>query len=195
MQQISLGSGTYKSFLARSRGYVLLTLNLAGAVDYECLASRSWAIPQERGLHSETGEPFVWAFSVMPVFTIFFVVDVFWGALILVSQQWRRGYFVAADGPDLAGRCSDGFCAPLTARRPRSRYRKASFKAWRRANGRAGGRLKPSREITQSGSSSTFDYLGRTPRLTRGRRLRTQILRPAAARNRAGSWYPRSAAS
>jgi hypothetical protein len=92
MQQISLGSVTYKSFLERSRGYVLLTLNLAGAVDYECLASRSWAIPQERGLHSETGEPFVWAFSVMPVFTIFFVVDVFWGALILVSQQWRRGY-------------------------------------------------------------------------------------------------------
>jgi hypothetical protein len=107
MQQISLGSVTYKSFLERSRGYVLLTFNLAGAVVYEGLASRSWAIPHERELHSETGEPFVWAFSVMPVFTIFFVVDVFWGALILVSQQWRRGYFVAADGPDLAGRCSD----------------------------------------------------------------------------------------
>jgi hypothetical protein len=28
----------------------------------------------------------------MPVFTIFFIVDVFWGALILVSKQWRRGY-------------------------------------------------------------------------------------------------------
>jgi hypothetical protein len=41
---------------------------------------------------SLTGEPFVWAFSVVPVFTIFFVVDVFWGALILVSQQWRRRY-------------------------------------------------------------------------------------------------------
>jgi len=31
-------------------------------------------------------------FLLCPVFTIFFVVDVFWGALILVSQQWRRGY-------------------------------------------------------------------------------------------------------
>ena len=109
MQQISLGSVTYKSFLERSRGYVLLTLNLAGAVDYECLASRSWAIPQERGLHSETGEPFVWAFSVMPVFTIFFVVDVFWGALILVSQQWRRGYLWLLTALILAGRCSDRF--------------------------------------------------------------------------------------
>jgi hypothetical protein len=59
MQQISLGSVTYKSYLERSRGYVLLTFNLAGAVVCECLASRSWAIPQERGLHSETGEPFV----------------------------------------------------------------------------------------------------------------------------------------
>jgi hypothetical protein len=31
-------------------------------------------------------------FLVRPVFTIFFVVNVFWGALILVSQRWRRGY-------------------------------------------------------------------------------------------------------
>jgi hypothetical protein len=62
---------------------VLLSMNVA---------SRSWAIPQKRGSHSETGEPFVWTFSVMPVFTFFFVIDVFWGALILVSPQWRRGY-------------------------------------------------------------------------------------------------------
>jgi hypothetical protein len=100
---------TYKGFLERSRGYVLLTFNSAGAVVYECLASRSWAIPQERGLHSETGEPFVWAFSVMPVFTIFFVVDAFWGALILVSQQWRRGYLWLLTALILAGRCSDRF--------------------------------------------------------------------------------------
>ena len=119
----------------------------------------------------------------------------FLGCTYSRQPTMAKRIFVAADGPDLAGRCSDGFCAPLTARGPRSRCRKASFKAWRRANGRAGGRLKPSREITRSGSSSTFDYLGRTPRVTRGRRLRTQIPRPAAARNRAGSWYPRSAAS
>jgi hypothetical protein len=107
MQQISLGSVTYKSYLERSRGYVLLTFNLAGAVVCECLASRSWAIPQERGLHSETGEPFVWAFSVMPVFTIFFVVDVFLGCTYSGQPTVAKRIFVAADGPDLAGRCSD----------------------------------------------------------------------------------------
>jgi hypothetical protein len=72
--------------------YALIALNLVGAIVYVCLASRSWAIPQERGLHSETGEPFVWALSVMPIFAIFFVVNVGWGAFIVVRRQWRRGY-------------------------------------------------------------------------------------------------------
>jgi hypothetical protein len=29
---------------------------------------------------------------VVPIFTIFFVVDVVWGGLILVRRQWRSGY-------------------------------------------------------------------------------------------------------
>ena len=87
MQQMALGDRvTYKSPMGRW-SYALLTFNLIGAIVYECLASRSWAIPQERGLHCETGEPFVWAFSVVPIFTIFFVVDVVWGGLILVRRQ------------------------------------------------------------------------------------------------------------
>jgi isoprenylcysteine carboxyl methyltransferase (ICMT) family protein YpbQ len=77
---------------AQRWGVVLLVLNFIGAIVYVRLASLSWAIPQERGLHSQTGEPFVWASAVIPIFTIFFVVNVVWGGLILVRRQWRSGY-------------------------------------------------------------------------------------------------------
>jgi hypothetical protein len=83
---------TRKSFPGRPRDYALLAFNLLGAIAYVCLASRSWAIPQERGLHSQTAEPFIWFLSVMPIFTSFFLVDVVWGGLILVRRQWRSGY-------------------------------------------------------------------------------------------------------
>ncbi|SRR5258708_35343956 len=92
MQQTYLGSMTCKSFPGRPRDYALIALNLIGAIVYVRLASQSWAIPQERGLHSQTAEPFIWFMSVMPIFTIFFLVDVVWGAVILGRRQWRRGY-------------------------------------------------------------------------------------------------------
>jgi len=83
---------TGKSFPGRPRDYALIALNLIGAIVYVRLASHTWAIPQERGLHSQTAEPFIWFMFVMPIFTIFFVVDVIWGVLILVYRQWRSGY-------------------------------------------------------------------------------------------------------
>lgn len=83
---------TSKSFPGRPRDYALLALNLIGAIVYVCLASHSWAIPRERGLHSQTAEPFIWFMFVMPVFTLFFLVNVVWGGLILVRRQWRSGY-------------------------------------------------------------------------------------------------------
>ncbi len=92
MQQISLGSVISKSRLGRPRDYALLAFNLVGAVVYVCLASRSWAIPRERGLHSETAEPFIWFLSIAPIVAIFFVANVIWGVLILVRRQWRSGY-------------------------------------------------------------------------------------------------------
>jgi hypothetical protein len=93
MQQISVGSVTSKSRRGRPTDYALLALNLVGAIVYVCLASRAWAIPRERGLHSETAEPFIWFLSVAPVVAIFFVLNVIWGVLILVRRQWPRGYF------------------------------------------------------------------------------------------------------
>lgn len=92
MQQISLGSVTWKSFPGRPRDYVVLASNLIGSIIYVRRASLSWAIPQEKGLHSQTGEPFVWAAGVIPIFAIFFLVNVGWGVLILVRRQWRSGY-------------------------------------------------------------------------------------------------------
>ena len=93
MQQTYFGPMTCKSFPGRPRDYALLAFNLLGAIVYVFLASRAWAIPRERGLHSETGEPFIWFLSVAPIVAIFFVVNVIWGVLILVRRQWPRGYF------------------------------------------------------------------------------------------------------
>ena len=81
----------YKTVLARPGRLALLILNLIGAIVYVALASRSWAIPQEVGLDSETGEPFVWALSVLPIFAVFSVMNVTWGAFILARRQWRGG--------------------------------------------------------------------------------------------------------
>jgi hypothetical protein len=92
MQQISSGSVTCKSPPGLATYYVLLALNLVGAIVYVCLASLSWAIPQEKGLHSQTGKLFVWAAAAIPIFAIFFVINVAWGTLILVRRQWPRGY-------------------------------------------------------------------------------------------------------
>jgi hypothetical protein len=70
----------------------LLALNLIGAIISVRRASLSWAIPQERGLHSQTREPFIWAAGVMPIFSIFLVVNAVCGVLILVRRQRPSGY-------------------------------------------------------------------------------------------------------
>jgi hypothetical protein len=71
----------------------LLTVNVLGAITYVIAASRSWAIPQERGLNSTTGEPFVWALFVVPIFAVFAVVNLSWGGYICTKRRWRSGYF------------------------------------------------------------------------------------------------------
>ena len=70
---------------------VLLFANIVGAVIYVSLASNSWAIPQERGLNATTGEPFVWALYVVPIWVLFSSLDLIWGAIIAVRRQWRSG--------------------------------------------------------------------------------------------------------
>lgn len=70
---------------------VLLVLNVIGVVRYVVRASLSWAIPQEQGLDSATGEPFIWAIAVLPILAVFLLLDLTWGAVIVGFRQWRSG--------------------------------------------------------------------------------------------------------
>jgi hypothetical protein len=74
---------------------VLLVLNFIGAVIYVVRASKGWVIPQERelGLHSVTGEPYVWALSIFPICAVFLMLNLTWGALILARKRWQSGIF------------------------------------------------------------------------------------------------------
>lgn len=81
-----------KHFFARRLSLALFIANVIGAITYVVRASHSWAIPQERGLHATTGEPFVWALYVGPILLGFFLLNLGWGAYICFSRRWRGGY-------------------------------------------------------------------------------------------------------
>jgi len=78
---------------AQRWGVALLVLNFIGAIVYVVRASNGWVIPRERelGLHSVTGEPFIWALSIFPVCAVFFMLNLTWGGFILARKQWRTG--------------------------------------------------------------------------------------------------------
>ncbi|MGI8765969.1 MAG: hypothetical protein ACR2KM_05590, partial [Gemmatimonadaceae bacterium] len=71
-----------------------------GAILYVARASHSWAIPEERalGIHSLTGEPFIWALYVLPILAAYTLVNLTWGAIILFRGQRRSGRFWVAAG-------------------------------------------------------------------------------------------------
>ena len=79
---------------------VLFMLNVLGAIGYDIAASRGgWKIPEEvaAGINVTTGEPFIWALSILPIVATFFVINVAWGASILRHRRWRAGcYWVLA---------------------------------------------------------------------------------------------------
>jgi hypothetical protein len=80
-------------FMAQPIPLALFLLNLIGAIAYLAGASFAWAIPQEReaGVHSITGEPFVWFAAIFPIVAFFCVLNLVWGAIILARRQWRGG--------------------------------------------------------------------------------------------------------
>lgn len=84
------------SLAAQRWSVVLLVLNFIGAVVYVVAASKGWVRAQERelGLHSVTGEPYVWAFSIFPVCSVYFVLNLTWGAFILARKRWQSGIFL-----------------------------------------------------------------------------------------------------
>ena len=81
---------TRQPVLALPGRIALTVLNAIGAIIYVARASNAWAIPQERaaGVYSVTGEPFVWFFEIWPVVGVFLIVNLAWGALILVRRHW-----------------------------------------------------------------------------------------------------------
>jgi len=72
---------------------VLLLTNVLGCVIYLLGAQHAWIIPEEaaNGIHSITGEPFVWAAFVLPVWIVFLVVNLTWGITILARRRWLQG--------------------------------------------------------------------------------------------------------
>jgi hypothetical protein len=69
----------------------LFVANVVGALIYVYASSHGWAIPQEHGLQTTTGEPFVWALYVLPIWALFCSLDLIWGAIIAVRRQWHSG--------------------------------------------------------------------------------------------------------
>ena len=84
-----------KKLTAQRWSIVLLALNFIGAVVYVVRASPSWVIPQEReaGLHSVTGEPYVWASGVIPICAAFLLLNLTWVVFIIARRQWQSGIF------------------------------------------------------------------------------------------------------
>jgi hypothetical protein len=78
-----------------AQSIALLVANVIGAILYVFAASRGgWAIPAERaaGIYTTTGEPFVWFSNILPIVTIFLMINVAW-VIILIRRQWNGGRF------------------------------------------------------------------------------------------------------
>jgi hypothetical protein len=73
----------------------LIACNVIGIATYLLMASHAWAIPQERalGLNSTTGEPFIWATAVFPIYAVFLLLNSVWGVRLLRRQDWISGRF------------------------------------------------------------------------------------------------------
>jgi hypothetical protein len=80
----------------RQWGPILLAINLVGAVCYVIAASNGWYPAHERalGIHSVTGEPYVWALVVFPIWVVFILLNLIWSAFTVARQQWRRGIWL-----------------------------------------------------------------------------------------------------
>jgi hypothetical protein len=79
--------------LRKSWPLLLLALNAIGATAYVVLASHAWVIPQEceAGIHTTTGEPFVWFSSIATVVSVFFLLNLASWFAILRIRQWNAG--------------------------------------------------------------------------------------------------------
>jgi len=70
----------------------MLVANALGVLIYLWRAHYGWAIPEERaaGIDAVTGEPFIWALGVFPVWIVFLVANVAWAVAILLRMPPKR---------------------------------------------------------------------------------------------------------
>jgi hypothetical protein len=102
--------------LTQRSNIILLILNLVGALLYIWRSSFSWAIPQEKGLNSTTGEPFIWAIAILPVLAVALLVNVPWGGDDSQAKAMEQWTSMVICGGRLAHRYRYRFCAPLNTR-------------------------------------------------------------------------------
>jgi hypothetical protein len=95
-------------------GVGLLVFNFIGAIFYVHAASHGWVLPQEQGLHSVTGEPYIWALYVFPIWAVFLLLNLTWGVFHPRSEAMASWGLVVVDNSDLAGCNGNRFRAPLT---------------------------------------------------------------------------------
>jgi hypothetical protein len=72
--------------------FAILGVNLVGIAWYLWGAAHAWAIPAERaaGINSVTGEPFVWAMFVFPVWAAFLLLNGVWIGVAAARRQRRQ---------------------------------------------------------------------------------------------------------
>ncbi len=70
----------------------MVVANVLGVLLYLWRAHYSWMDPRERaaGVDSVTGEPFIWAMGVLPVWALYFVLNASW-AVTMILRRPRRG--------------------------------------------------------------------------------------------------------
>lgn len=84
---------TGRSFTGKRCSVALLVTNFIGAALYVFMSSSAWAIPEEHGLVPISGEPFVWAIAVFPIWGLFILLNLIWGAFIIARKKWWGGRF------------------------------------------------------------------------------------------------------
>lgn len=80
----------YRKQICGKRWSVALVItNLIGAVVYVFASSHGWVDPRTPDV--VTGEPFIWAMFVFPIWGFFVLLNLTWGAIIVACKQWRTG--------------------------------------------------------------------------------------------------------
>ena len=67
-------------------GGLLLSLNAVGVAAYLWWASKTWPIPEEAGLCSQTMEPILWVVGCIPLFIGFAIINLGWWLV----ARWAR---------------------------------------------------------------------------------------------------------